>query len=75
MVKQLQSVDIAKYTPQNGAYPNTAMERSNRCAAHSGKHGPEVAFAESGNRDHANEGPQIANRLGRLRRSRGLGPR
>lgn len=66
-VKQLQSVDIAKYTPQNGAvYPNSGYGQALKQIAQliRANMGLEVAFAESGNWDHhANEGPQIANRL------------
>jgi len=66
-VKQLQSVDIAKYTPQNGAvYPNSGYGQALKQIAQliRANIGLEVAFAESGNWDHhANEGPQIANRL------------
>lgn len=66
-IKQLQSVDIAKYTPQNGAvYPNSGYGQALKQIAQliRANMGLEVAFAESGNWDHhANEGPQIANRL------------
>ena len=66
-VKQLQSVDITKYTPQNGAvYPNSGYGQALKQIAQliRANMGLEVAFAESGNWDHhANEGPQIANRL------------
>lgn len=66
-VRQLQSVDIAKYTPSNGAvYPNSGYGQALKQIAQliRADMGLEVAFAESGNWDHhANEGPQIANRL------------
>ena len=66
-IKQLQSVDIAKYTPQNGAvYPNSGYGQALKQIAQliRANMGLEVAFAESGNWDHhANEGPAIANRL------------
>jgi len=67
-VKQLKSVDLAKYTPEHGAvYPNSGYGQALKQIAQLIKAdmGLEVAFAESGNWDHhANEGPQIANRLG-----------
>lgn len=66
-VKQLQSVDLSKYAPANGAtYPNSGYGQALKQIAQLIKAdmGLEVAFAESGNWDHhANEGPQIANRL------------
>lgn len=66
-LKQLQSVDIAKYTPQHGAvYPNSGYGQALKQIAQliRADMGLEVAFAESGNWDHhANEGPQIATRL------------
>ncbi|MBK9242701.1 MAG: DUF1501 domain-containing protein [Acidobacteria bacterium] len=66
-IRQLESVDLAKYTPQNGAvYPNSGYGQALKQIAQliKANMGLEVAFAESGNWDHhANEGPQIANRL------------
>ncbi len=66
-LKQLQSVDVTRYTPANGAvYPNSGYGQALKQIAQLVKAdlGLEVAFAESGNWDHhANEGPQIANRL------------
>ena len=66
-LRQLESVDLAKYTPQNGAvYPNSGYGQALKQIAQliKANMGLEVAFAESGNWDHhANEGPQIANRL------------
>lgn len=66
-VKQLQAVDLTKYTPQHGAvYPNSGYGQALKQIAQliRANMGLEVAFAESGNWDHhANEGPQIANRL------------
>lgn len=66
-IKQLQSVDIARYTPQHGAvYPNSGYGQALKQIAQliRADMGLEVAFAESGNWDHhANEGPAIANRL------------
>jgi uncharacterized protein (DUF1501 family) len=66
-VKQLQSVDLSKYAPANRAtYPNSGYGQALKQIAQLIKAdmGLEVAFAESGNWDHhANEGPQIANRL------------
>lgn len=66
-VKQLKSVDLTKYAPENGAvYPNSGYGQALKQIAQLIKAdmGLEVAFAESGNWDHhANEGPQIANRL------------
>jgi uncharacterized protein (DUF1501 family) len=66
-LKQLQSVDLSKYAPTNGAtYPNSGYGQALKQIAQLIKAdmGLEVAFAESGNWDHhANEGPQIANRL------------
>ena len=60
-------MDLAKYTPQNGAvYPNSGYGQALKQIAQliKANMGLEVAFAESGNWDHhANEGPQIANRL------------
>jgi uncharacterized protein (DUF1501 family) len=66
-VRQLQAVDLAKYTPANGAvYPNSPYGQALKQIAQliRADMGLEVAFAESGNWDHhANEAPQIANRL------------
>jgi uncharacterized protein (DUF1501 family) len=66
-VKQLKAVDLSKYAPANGAvYPNSGYGQALKQIAQLIKAdmGLEVAFAESGNWDHhANEGPQIANRL------------
>ncbi|MCR4374976.1 MAG: DUF1501 domain-containing protein, partial [Acidobacteria bacterium] len=66
-VNQLKSVDLAKYAPANGAvYPNSSYGQALKQIAQliRADMGLEVAFAESGNWDHhANEGPQIANRL------------
>jgi len=66
-IRQLEAVDLAKYTPQNGAvYPNSGYGQALKQIAQliKANMGLEVAFAESGNWDHhANEGPQIANRL------------
>ena len=66
-VNQLKAVDLAKYTPANGAaYPNSGYGQALKQIAQliRANMGLEVAFAESGNWDHhANEGPQIANRL------------
>jgi uncharacterized protein (DUF1501 family) len=66
-VRQLQSVDLAKYTPRNGAvYPNSGYGQALKQIAQliRADLGLEVAFAESGNWDHhANEAQQIANRL------------
>jgi uncharacterized protein (DUF1501 family) len=66
-VKQLQSVDLSRYTPANGAaYPASGYGQALKQIAQliRADMGLEVAFAESGNWDHhANEGPQIANRL------------
>jgi uncharacterized protein (DUF1501 family) len=66
-VNQLKSVDLAKYAPANGAvYPNSGYGQALKQIAQliRADMGLEVAFAESGNWDHhANEGPQIANRL------------
>ncbi len=66
-IRHLESVDLAKYTPQNGAvYPNSGYGQALKQIAQliKANMGLEVAFAESGNWDHhANEGPQIANRL------------
>jgi uncharacterized protein (DUF1501 family) len=66
-VKQLQSVDLSQYTPANGAtYPASGYGQALKQIAQliRADMGLEVAFAESGQWDHhANEGPQIANRL------------
>ncbi len=66
-VKQLQAVDLAKYAVANNAvYPNSPYGQALKQIAQIIKAdmGLEVAFAESGQWDHhANEGPQIANRL------------
>jgi uncharacterized protein (DUF1501 family) len=66
-VKQIQSVDLSRYTPANGAaYPASGYGQALKQIAQliRADMGLEVAFAESGNWDHhANEGPQIANRL------------
>jgi uncharacterized protein (DUF1501 family) len=66
-VKQLQAIDLTKYAPKNGAvYPNSGYGQALKQIAQLIKAdmGLEVAFAESGQWDHhANEGPQIANRL------------
>jgi uncharacterized protein (DUF1501 family) len=66
-VRQLKAVDLAQYTPANGAaYPNSGYGQALKQIAQliRADMGLEVAFAESGNWDHhANEGPQIANRL------------
>ena len=63
----MKAVDLAKYTPERGAvYPNSPYGQALKQIAQLIKAdlGLEVAFAESGNWDHhANEGPQIANRL------------
>jgi len=66
-VKQLQAIDLTQYSPRNGAvYPNSGYGQALKQIAQLIKAdvGLEVAFAESGQWDHhANEGPQIANRL------------
>lgn len=66
-VRQLDAIDLSRYTPRNGArYPSSAYGQALMQIAQliRADVGLEVAFAESGNWDHhANETPLLANRL------------